>query len=84
MALAPTESGSVGAGGHTRTNGVPVEGLLTLGLSELYNERQDGVQALDRQCWSLQVDVDRLRLERSGVRVSAGTIEVMTFLGKAA
>ena len=39
MALAPTESGSVGAGGHTRTNGVPVEGLLTLGLSELYNER---------------------------------------------
>ena len=60
MALAPTESGSVGAGGHTRTNGVPVEGLLTLGLSELYNERRDGVQALDRRCRSLQVDVDRL------------------------
>ena len=84
MALAPTESGSVGAGGHMRTNGVPVEGLLTLGLSELYNERRDGVQALDRRCRSLQVDVDRLRLEWLGVHVSAGMIEVMTFPGKAA
>ena len=84
MVLAPTESSSVGAGGHTRTNGVPVEGLLTLGLSELYNERRDGVQALDHRCRSLQVDIDRLWLERLGVRVSAGTIEVMTFPGKAA
>ena len=48
-------------------DGVPVEGHLTLGL-ELYNERRDGVQALDRWRQSPRLNVDRLWLERLGVR----------------
>lgn len=66
IALAPAKSSSTGAGCHTGTNGAFVEGFVALGLIELDDKRRDGIQAFNRRRWGLRVNVDGLRLERSG------------------